>query len=107
MGYTTEETVNVKKNTPEIVEEPAEISEKSVNTAEISSSTWSEETDENTNLEYSVSDREKFFVEKVAVIVKGEAGKDFKTDSNTQMKQYPILDLRLIWDVTSVAKIYL
>ena len=99
----------VNKTTPEPVEpaENAEISDKSVITAEISSSTWSKETDEPTNLEYSVSDIETFTVEKVAVVAKGEAGKDFKTDTNSQMNQYPILDLRSIWDVTSVAKIYL
>ena len=33
-----------------------------------------------------------------------EAGKDVKTDTNMQMKQYPIQDLRRIWDVTPVYK---
>ena len=70
-------------------------------------STWAEETDEATNIEDSVSDIEKCTVEKVAVVAKGEAGKDFKTDTNTQMKQYPNLDLRWIWDVTSMENIYL
>ena len=67
------------------------ISEKSVHAAEISFST-----DETTNLEYSVSDLEKCTVEKVAVAAKEEAGKHFKTVTNKQMKQYPILDLRWI-----------
>ena len=48
------------------------------------------------NLEYSVSDIEKCTVEKVAVIFKGEAGKDVKTDTNTQMEQYPVQELRWI-----------
>ena len=73
--------------------------------AEIYFSTWAEETDKAT-LEDSVSYIEKCTVEKVAVLAKGEAGKDFKTDTNTQMKQYPNLDLRWIWDVTSVENIY-
>ena len=48
------------------------------------------------NLEYSVSDIEKCTVEKVAVVFKGEAGKDIKTDTIMQMKQYPVQDLRWI-----------
>ena len=48
------------------------------------------------NLENSVSDTEKCTVEKVAVVFKWEAGKYVKTDTNTQMKQYPIQDLRWI-----------
>ena len=63
--------------------------------------TWAKETYEATNLEDSVFDIEKCMVEKVAV-AKGEAGKDFKTDTNTHMKQCPKMDLRWIWDVTSV-----
>ena len=78
-----------------------------MNAAESSFSTWFEETDEATNIEGSVSDIEKCTFEKVAVVAKGEAGKDFKTDTNTQIKQYPNLDLRCIWDVTSVENIYL
>ena len=81
--------------------EDAENTEKSVNAAEISFFTWAKETDEATNLEDSVFDIEKCTVEKVAV-AKGEAGKDFKTDTNTHMKQCPKMDLRWIWDVTSV-----
>ena len=56
------------------------------------------------NLENSVSDIETCTVEKVAVAFKWEPGKDVKTDTNTQMKKYPIQDLRLIWDVTSINK---
>ena len=78
-----------------------------MNVAESSFSTWAEETDEATIIEGSVSDIEKWTVEKVAVVAKGEAGKDFKTDTNTQMKQYPNLDLRWVWDVTNVENIYL
>ena len=48
------------------------------------------------NLENSVSDIETCTVEKVSVVFKWEAGKDVKTDTNTQMKQYPIQDLRWI-----------
>ena len=48
------------------------------------------------NLENSVSDIETCTVEKVAVAFKWEPGKDVKTDTNTQMKKYPIQDLRLI-----------
>ena len=70
-------------------------------------SIWAEETDEVTNIQGSVFDIEKFTAEKVAVVAKGEAGKDFKTDTNTPMKQYPNLDLRWIWDVTSVKNIYI
>ena len=43
-----------------------------------------------------MSDIEKCTVEKVAVVAKGEAGKDFKTGTNTQMKQYPNLDIRWV-----------
>ena len=93
--------MNVNEATPEPVEEtePAENVEntdKSVNAAEISFSTKAEESVEATNLEDSVSDIEKFTVEKGAVVAKGEAGIDFKTDTNTQMNQYPNLDLRWI-----------
>ena len=41
------------------------------------------------NLENSISDIEKCTVEKVAVIFKWEAGKDVKTDTNSQMKPSP------------------
>ena len=56
------------------------------------------------NLENSVSDIEKCYVKKVVVFFKWKIGKDVKTDTNTQMKQYPIQDLRWIWDVTSIYK---
>ena len=56
------------------------------------------------NLGKSVSDIEKFTVKKIAVVFKCEAGKDVKTDTNTQMKQYPIQYLRWIWDVTYIYK---
>ena len=78
-----------------------------MNAPEISVSTWAEETDEATNLEDSASDIEKCTVEKVAVVAKGDAAKAFKTDTNTRMKQYPNLDLRWMWDVTSVEIIYI
>jgi hypothetical protein len=48
------------------------------------------------NLENFVSDIEKCAVEKFAVVFKWEAGKAVKTDTNMQMKQYPIQDLRWI-----------
>ena len=48
------------------------------------------------NLENSVSDIEKCTVDKVAFVFKWEAGKDVKTDTTTQMKQYSIQDLRWI-----------
>ena len=69
--------------------------------AEISFVTWAPKTDEATNLEDSVFDLEKCTVEKVAV-AKGEADKNFKTDTTTHMKQCPNMDLRWIWDGTSV-----
>ena len=47
-----------------------------------------EEADEATKLEYSASDIEKCTVEKVAVVAKGEATKDFKIGTNTWMKKY-------------------
>ena len=50
------------------------------------------------NIENSVSDR-KVYCRKVFVVFKWEAGKDAKTDTNTQMKH-----LRWIWDVTSIYK---
>ena len=56
------------------------------------------------NVENSVSDIEKCTVEKLAVVFKWEAGKDVKTDNTMQMKQYPIQDIRWIWDVTSIYK---
>ena len=78
-----------------------------MNAAEISFSIWAEETDESTNLEDSVSDIEKRKVEKAAVVAKGEAGKYFKTDTYMQMKHYPNMYLRWIWDVASVENIYI
>ena len=48
------------------------------------------------NLEISVSDIEKYTVEKVPVVFKWEAGKEVKTDTKMQMKQYHIKDLRWI-----------
>ena len=44
--------------------------------------------DEATKLEYSASDIEKCTVEKVAVVAKGEAAKDFNIGTNTGMKKY-------------------
>ena len=41
-----------------------------------------------TKLEYSASDIEKCNDEKVAVVAKGEAAKEFKIGSNTGMKKY-------------------
>ena len=103
IGDTTEEAVSLNEATPESVEETenaenTENTEKSVNViraAEISIYTSTDEADEATNLEDSVFDIEKCTVEKVAV-AKGEAGKDFKTDTNTHMKQCPNMDLRWI-----------
>jgi hypothetical protein len=101
IGDTTEETVNVNETTPEPVKENypaknAENTEKLFNAVEISLFTGDKGTDEAMNLENSVSGTDKCTVEKVAVIFKGEAGKDVKTDTYTQMKQYPIQDLRWI-----------
>ena len=47
------------------------------------------------SLEDSVFDIEKCTIEKVAV-AKGEAAKDFKTDTNTHMKQCPNMYIRWI-----------
>ena len=101
--------MNVDKTNSDPAEEtePAEIAKNTeiiVNATKISISTWAEKTDEATNLEDSVSDIERWIFDKVA---KGKVGKDFKTDTNLQMKQYPNLDLRWIWDVTIVENIYL
>ena len=41
-----------------------------------------------TKLEYSASDIEKYTVEKVAVVAKGEAAKVFKIGTDTGMKKY-------------------
>ena len=54
----------------------------------ISITTWPEEAGEATKLEYYASDIEKCTVEKVAVVVKGEAAKDFKIWTYTGMKIY-------------------
>ena len=54
-------------------------------------------------MEYSVPDIEKCTLKIVAVVAKGEAGKDFKTDTNTRMRQYPNLDLSWIGEVTQLA----
>ena len=53
---------------------------------EISITTWAEEAYVATKLEYS--DIEKWTVEKVAFVIKGEAAKDFKIGTNTAMKKY-------------------
>ena len=41
-----------------------------------------------TKLKYFASEIEKCTVEKVAVVAKGEAVKDFRSGTNTGMKQY-------------------
>ena len=80
---TTEETVNVNENNPVLVEEtePAE-------NTEFNRISWAEEADEATKLEYSAYDIKKCTVEKVAVVAKGEAAKDFEIDTNTEVKKY-------------------
>ena len=60
----------------------------SIGSVEISITTWAEEPDEATKLEYSASDIKECTAEKVAVDAKGEAAKDFKISSNTGMKKY-------------------
>ena len=60
----------------------------SVRSVEISITTWAEEAGEATKLEYYASDIEKCTVEKVAVVAKGEAAKDFKICTYTGMKKY-------------------
>ena len=60
----------------------------SIGSVKISITTWAEEADEATKLEYSASDIEKCTVEKVAVASKGEAAKDFKIGTNTVIKIY-------------------
>ena len=97
IGDNTEEAVNVNETIPEQVEEtePAENAEdtdQSVNAiraAEISIYTLAVEADEATNLEAtniqgSVSDKEKSAAEKVAVVAKGEAAKASKTGTNME-----------------------
>ena len=92
IGNTTEETVKVDEINPLPVEEtePAENTEKvnSFRSVEISITTWAEEAGEATKLEYYASDIEKCTVEKVAVVAKGEAAKDFKICTYTGMKKY-------------------
>ena len=56
------------------------------------------------NLENSVSDIETCTLEKVAVAFKWEPGKDVKTDTNMQMKKYPIQDLRWSHTETNLKK---
>ena len=60
----------------------------SVRSVEISITTWTKEAGEANKLEYYASDIEKCTVEKVAVVAKGEAAKDFKIWSYTGMKKY-------------------
>ena len=67
------------------------IQKKSVNSigsVEISITTWAEEADVATKLEYFASDIENCTVEKVAVVAKGEAAKVFKVGTDTGMKKY-------------------
>ena len=59
-----------------------------IRSVEISITTWAEEGDEATKLEYSASDREKCTVEKVGVVAKGKAAKDVKIGTNTEIKKY-------------------
>ena len=59
-----------------------------IGSVEISTTTWAEEADEASKLEESASDIEKCTVEKVAVVAKCEAVKDFKIDTHTDMKKY-------------------
>ena len=65
----------------------------SIRSVEISITTWAEEADEATKLEYSASGLEKCTVEKVAVVAKGEAVKDVKIGTNTTLKKYLRCDL--------------
>ena len=60
----------------------------SFGSVEISITTRAEEADEITKLEYSASDREKCADEKVDVVAKYEAAKDFKIVTTTVMKKY-------------------
>ena len=91
IGNTTEETVKVDEINPMPVEETehAENTEKVnlIRSVEIYITTWSEESDEGTQLENSGSDIEKCTVEKVAVFAKGEAAKDVNIGTNTEMKK--------------------
>ena len=59
-----------------------------IGSVEISITTCAEKADVATKLEYSASDIEKYTVEKVAVVAKGEAAKDFKIGTNKGMKKY-------------------
>ena len=59
----------------------------SFGSVEISITNWAEKTDKATKLEYSVSGIEKCTVERVAIVAKGQAAKDFKIGTNTRMKK--------------------
>ena len=58
----------------------------SIGSVEIFIITWAEEAVEATKLEYFAYDIEKCTAEKVAVVAKGEANKDFKIGTNTGIK---------------------
>ena len=94
IGNKTKETVNVDEINPVPVEEieHAENTERkkvnSIRSVEIAITTWAEESDEATKLDYSASDIEKCTVEKVAVVAKSEAAKDFKIGTVTGMNKY-------------------
>jgi hypothetical protein len=59
-----------------------------VRSVDISITTGAEDAGEATKLEYSASDIEKYTVEKVAVVAKGEAAKDFKICTYTGRQKY-------------------
>ena len=60
-----------------------------------------EEAGEATKLEYYASDIEKCTVEKVAVVAKGEAAKDFKICTFTGMKKYQSVEISFSNPITS------
>ena len=84
IGDTTEDTVDVNEINLVPVDEAEHVKKViSIRTVEISITTWAEESDV-----VSASDIEKWTIEKVSVVAKGEAAKDSKIGTNTWMKKY-------------------